>query len=381
MKNQTKPLSLLLAALLLCSGCKETTGAANTAETTTTTAVETETTTTAAETEVVTTTTTAVTEDIAEVSKEMLEIENNAVISCDIDAVDIIVPEGVTVIQGDLYGRYGAFQNCWNLKTVTLPDSIINVRENSFTGCEDVKIIYKDTEYTPDKIKELNEAMTSLYIEDDVLIMGARGIETLEIPEGVTKIDGGAFMYSEKLKEIIIPESLTTLDGFYCCEGLTSLDIPGKVKTVNGFSGCINLKNVVIGEGVEEISGFSGCISLENINIPESVTTLGTCAFEGCTGLKEIILPSSLKEIKYAAFRNCTGLMEITVPDNTVVYPYAFEGCTGLTVNYKGRAYTYESFGEIYDPVILESTEPDSWGFVESYTGSYYQYQIKGETE
>lgn len=97
MKLHTKPLSLLLVALLLCSGCKETTGATNTAETTSTTAVETETTTTVAETEA-TTTTAVVTTTEPEIKDEEIVIEDGVFKRCGKDVTEVVIPDSVTII-------------------------------------------------------------------------------------------------------------------------------------------------------------------------------------------------------------------------------------------------------------------------------------------
>ena len=84
----------------------------------------------------------------------------------------------------------------------------------------------------------------------------------LTLPVTVTKIGERAFKESG-LNSIIIPDGITKLE-----EGL--------------FKDCHNLRSVVIPENVTEIedSVFSGCIWLPEISIPASLTKIGFAVFQ-----------------------------------------------------------------------------------------------------
>ena len=70
---------------------------------------------------------------------------------------------------------------------------------------------------------------------------------------------------------IEIPNSVTEIKGGACgnCTGLVSIKIPNGVTTI-------------------ELSEFYGCTSLTSIEIPNSVTSIGEYAFSGCDGLKDV---------------------------------------------------------------------------------------------
>jgi hypothetical protein len=78
------------------------------------------------------------------------------------------------------------------------------------------------------------------------------------------------------LETINLPESLT------CLEGLL-------------FSGCTNLKTIEIPAGVKVIGygTFRNCISLKTIDLPESVRTIGWIPFDGCK-LESLVIRGTL---------------------------------------------------------------------------------------
>lgn len=84
---------------------------------------------------------------------------------------------------------------------------------------------------------------------------------------------------------------------------------------------------------------FNNCPLLEEVIIPDSVTEIeglelvgdtSYSAFRNCTSLNSITLPNKLTKIGTGAFNNCTGLTSITIP-NSVTELGGFNRCTGLT--------------------------------------------------
>ena len=111
------------------------------------------------------------------------------------------------------------------------------------------------------------------------------GLETLDIPDSVKKIEPGAFQNWEFLKSINIPDSVEEI---------------GR----NAFSGCSRLKSITLPDSIKEIATatFSGCRSLRSVNIPDSVKVIGVGAFDECLQLESITIPDSVEEIGEYAF-------------------------------------------------------------------------------
>ncbi|MBR5910913.1 MAG: leucine-rich repeat protein, partial [Bacteroidales bacterium] len=181
-----------------------------------------------------------------------------------------------------------AFEDCTNLASVTLPESITSIENWAFSGCE---------------------SLTGILI-----------------PEGVTNIIVGAFYYSG-LESIVIPASVTQIgsEAFSYCTNLQSITVANDNPNYTSNNGC----NVIVEkatnkliagcaysyiyEGVETIARrafiYTGITTLE---LPSTLQTIGEQAFSGCESLVSIDLPAGLTNIEIFAFSDCTNLAEIT---------------------------------------------------------------------
>ena len=103
-----------------------------------------------------------------------------------------------------------AFENCYSLTSVTIPDSVTTIGERAFNGC--------------------------------------RNLTSVTIPDSVTTIGYMAFAVCSSLTSVTIGDSVTTIGGaaFGGCNSLTSITIPDSVTTIgdNAFSGCSSLTSV-----------------------------------------------------------------------------------------------------------------------------------------
>ena len=119
----------------------------------------------------------------------------------------------------------------------------------------------------------------------------------VNIPEGVTSLGEGCFMFCSSLTSINIPESVISLEA-YCfsdCYALTSINIPEGVMVV-GYN-C-----------------FIGCGSLTSITIPESVISLGGNCFRYCNHLTlATVLPATPPTLGSNAFNNVHSSFNIKV--------------------------------------------------------------------
>lgn len=158
-------------------------------------------------------------------------------------------------------------------------------------------------------------------------------IENINLPEGITTIEKGAFESCSKLKSIELPKTLNNIgESAFGYSAIEKIKIPASVEEIGiyAFSGTNELKNIVIENGVKTIGDH--CFSWSSINsivIPNSVTYLGSMAFF-CSSLSEITVGTGLSEINYETFANC-NLSKITIPKNIeVIHDAAFEECNLL---------------------------------------------------
>ena len=179
--------------------------------------------------------------------------------------------------------KYGTFEKCDSLTSVTIPKSVTSIGHSAFEHC--VNLI------------------------------------SVSIPNSVTSIGKWAFSNCS-LTSITIPNSLTSIENgvFNHCTDLTSVTIPNSITSIedNAFDGCIGLTSVTIPNSITTIGNcaFTNCIGLTCVTIPNGVTSIGESTFYGCRGLTSITIPNSVTSIKDNAFYGCTGLASVTIPNS-----------------------------------------------------------------
>ena len=169
----------------------------------------------------------------------------------------------------------------------------------------------------------------------------------------VISIDSSAFSENTTITSISIPSSVTALDSgvFEGCTGLVTIIFePGStISAIPGraFYGCTSLTTITIPESVTSIGGyygdytFEGCTSLVTITIPDAVTFMGSYTFRNCTALEEVVFgeDSLLKTIGTydytfgGLFKGCSSLVSLYLPKliDVPISETDFEGCTSLT--------------------------------------------------
>lgn len=238
-----------------------------------------------------------------------------------------------------------------------LLDSIQNVGSRAFEGSQftsaDIRDLEKVTTYTDPKTK----------IEYSPFAGGV--LRKVTFADGVTKSLQGMFMGTTSLEEVILPESLKTIDQntFKDCSSLKKLSV-GKsgeknvldtVETINAgaFNGCssletLTLKNVAKIDSSDTNRTFGGCTSLKKVSVTGVTTTdntgkttlsttIGTSAFKDNKALKEINL-DTIKTVSQEAFRGCgvaddgTDPATLTLNNVNAIGSLAFYGCGFKTV-------------------------------------------------
>ena len=182
----------------------------------------------------------------------------------------------------------GAFEDCYALTSVTIPNSITSIESFAFKNCQSLNsinipqsvVFIKPTAFSNSGIynDESNWEDSVLYI-GDCLIQAKRGLT-------------GSYMVKEGTR-LIINEA-------FAGSNLTDITIPNTVTD--------------IGVGAFQYS------ALTSIIIPNGVTKIWAGAFHHCTSLKSVTLPNSITQIQRDAFRDCTALTTVVceavqVPD------------------------------------------------------------------
>lgn len=218
-----------------------------------------------------------------------------------------------------------------------------NIKENNFTLSYDRKILY---EFTNDNnLKTVTIPNTVIEISNDCFsntsINNTSIIEEIIFPENITTIKKGAFKNCENIKEITLPNNIKIIEdhAFYRCSNLEKVTVPSSIEAIgrHAFSECESLKNFNFTSNefnkISKISEncFSDCISLEYINLPKSIYIIENYAFSECRSLKEINIPTGVKNINVGVFYKCKNLENIIFSsDLKKISHVAFFNCSSI---------------------------------------------------
>ena len=178
-----------------------------------------------------------------------------------------------------------AFNGCYNLVSVIIPENVTAIQSASFQEC--------------------------------------RILETVIInaPSKITRIDGAAFYNCRKLAGFTIPTNVTSISNqaFQNNYLMTSIDIPNGLGTIKTrtFGGCTGVASISgfdhltsIGERGFDSLGFTGYVDLD------SVVTVGSSAFESAK-MTSLHIGANCTTITGAAFFNIKSLQWVVIDATT----------------------------------------------------------------
>ncbi len=229
-----------------------------------------------------------------------------------------------------------AFKNNSTLQTLTIPEGITKLDWNCFYNCSAL------TKVNYNAIKCDGNA-TRIFRDCD-------NLTTVTIGNKVETI-GGSLFQDLPIKSVTIPKSVTSI-GYNAFRGtsLKSVTIPENITELkfSAFEDCKSLEtvyyNAVKCDGAA-IPVFRGCDKLNKVIIGSKVTIIGTCLFQE-TPITSIVIPAKVTDIRYNAFKNCSKLKSISLPEGLKSISFSvFEYCDSLTDVYYGG--TKESWTKI----------------------------------
>ncbi|MBE5812434.1 MAG: hypothetical protein E7314_02110 [Clostridiales bacterium] len=129
------------------------------------------------------------------------------------------------------------------------------------------------------------------------------------IPDGVSVILRGVFQGNDRIKRVIMPESIIGLD-------------------VRTFAECTNLQEVTMSNNIEQIgmNSFRNCSQLKSITIPDKVKLIYPKTFVNNTNLESITLNGNFEYLSADAFVTCDNLVEVNINGTERIDYNAFAG-------------------------------------------------------
>ncbi len=242
----------------------------------------------------------------------------------------------------------GAFENCTELKEITIPNTVREIGDRAFYGCtgltdvvipESVSKIGDSAFYGCTNMKKLSilgsisymytafeklSGLESVYIKDLAAWCQVSFYMRRHNPLNYAK---HFYVNNVEMTDLVIPEGVSVVsDSFWGFQGLKSLTIPEGVTEIAGaaFCECKNLTSVSIANTVKKIdySAFKGCTALKKIVIPKSVTYIGREDFMGCTNLEQVVIGKGLEYLGTKSFSDCTELKDVYVYTDIIPSDY-----------------------------------------------------------
>ena len=295
-----------------------------------------------------------------------ITVSKNEITACTTDiSGNLLIDDSITAIGEN------AFKDCTNLEGVTIPASVTSLGAHAFnnTGLTTIYIpasvtaiggsVFAMCTLTSIKVDDGN---TNYYVDNGMLIQrigtghivlaATAGITAAQVPTTVTVIAGYAFYGCLALKEVILPEGLTTIREYaFFTTGLTSITIPAGVTSIGEavFGGCSSLANIVVAEDNSVYKTVFNKVLYSNSTVlastydvnafttPGTVKNIGAYAFYNRNQLTTLTINPAVTGIGDYAFYSCSTLSTVTFVEGStleVIGNYAFSLCelTSITI-------------------------------------------------
>lgn len=246
----------------------------------------------------------------------------------------VILPDSIIEIED------GAFGYCPKLTTIYIPDSVKKIGKGVFDGCDElVYEKYNGLKYLGNWLIDAKDVyMDRTKLKDSTIgicseaFLGNKHVSEIVIPNGVTEIYSNTFKESS-IKKLVIHENVTSIDlsSFDYTSNLVEIDVHENNKVYKSIDGVLFNYDVTtllkypqakvsmlysVPSTVTKVNekACRNALHLIKLNLPSELITIEEYAFSGCKYLSEINFNDKLEFIGFEAFRDCENVQKLALP-------------------------------------------------------------------
>lgn len=182
---------------------------------------------------------------------------------------------------------------------------------------------------------ELEGIPPEFIVESDTLVAYKGSGPHVKIPDGIRRIETGAFWNNCAIRTVSMPDTIEVIggDAFAYCESLESANIPTSVSVIGDdpFAGCPKLiltnesPDFALDAGVlftadrTRLIHYQPSLESESYVIPESVEWIGKHSFYNCNNLRKVAIGRNVDFLGNNPFSDCHRL---TLVNNSPHFVY-----------------------------------------------------------
>lgn len=259
----------------------------------------------------------------------------------------------------------GAFHYCDNMRSVTIPDSVVRIGGLAFSKCYALEHVtlgrgIREIDFSPFSFCEkmiYNKYKNGYYVGNEenpylaLVSMASEDAETVTIHPDTVVVCGSAMKGCSSLRELVVSDAVVSIGSyaFSYCSSLETLYIPESVESIGhmAFEHCDSLLNIVVSDKSPHFKSVDGILfshdgtrlikytagqNVSSYSIPNDVLIIESYAFENAKQLTEVVLSDSVEEIGHSAFIHCENLRNIQLGNSLKrIGGQAFGFCSSLT--------------------------------------------------
>lgn len=255
-----------------------------------------------------------------------------------------IVPEDAFWHQNEQLDPSGEFINTIHIRRIILPDGVKRIEEGAFMYCINLEEIN-----IPSSLQYLGT-----YAFSDCVSLKT---DPLIFPEGFERFGQLVFSDCSSLTgKVVLPSTIKEIDdGAFFRSKITSINLPEGLERIGlaAFYAC-RLEDIWIPNSCQDLSSptlFQQNYFLKRIHLPEGLDRIPNSFASACFKLQEVNIPSSVKSIGKTAFQQCHSLKKIELPN-------------GLETIEKDAFWHCDSLEQIVFPATLKMLGQESCSYI-----------------